>query len=323
VLGLSPGGGTVVATDSITVIVRQVARRVAAEPLRAVETRLDSVPVRLIARDARGAPIADATVDVVPSGLTLNGLYAVPVTGATSPGTLTPNVTGIATPGNNPGAPQLPVTVDVGIISFLPADTAVAGSGVAMQRITSTVVLDSNAAPAVGKSVRFYISNLAGLDSVPVAFDGTASVIWTLPNIAGPYTLTGVRSTTTPLSSVPDSAGRIVMRHTVVVKNDVPVAATSTLAVGATTLNQGTTTTIVVTVKDQFGNPVLNVTPADFVLAATGAGGGGTIAAATCSATTGVCTATYTAPAVAGAVSISATIGGVAIIASPIAITIN
>ncbi len=321
VQGIAPNGFTILATDSLTVIVRQVARRVAAEPLRAVMTRVDSVPVRLVARDARGAPIADATVDVVASGLTLNGIYAIPLAAATSPGTLTPGLTGVALPANNPAAPQIPVTVDAGIIAFLAADTVVAGGATA--RTTTTVVLDSLAQPAANRWVRYYVNGIDGLDSTQVALDGTATVFWAPPNIAGTYTLTGVRSTTVPLNTVNDSAGRIVMRHTVVVKSDVAVPQTSTLAVGTTTLTQGATTTIVFTAKDQFGNPVKTVTPADFVLAATGAGGGGTIAAPVCSALTGVCTATYTAPGTAGVTTISATIGGVAVVFSPINLTIN
>ena len=320
VLGIAPDGFTIAATDSITVIVRQVARRVAAEPLRAIETRVDSVPVRLVARDARGAPIADATVDVVAAGLTLNGIYAVPVLAATSPGTLTPNLTGVALPANNPAAPQIPVVVDVGMIAFIPADTVVAG-GIANQRSTSTTVLDSLGAPAAGKYVRYYINGLGGLDSTQVALDGTATVNWTPPNIAGTYTLTGVRSTT-PLNTLGDSAGRIVMRHTVVVKNDVAFAATSSLAVGATVMTQGATMTISLALRDQFGNPVLSLTPpANLTLTATGAGG--TIGALTCSAFTGICTATYTAPAAAGVEVISAKIGGVEILLSPVNVTIN
>lgn len=322
VFGIAPDGFNIVATDSITVIVRQVARRVAAEPLRAVQTLRDSVPIRLVARDARGGPIADAAVDVVASNLTLNGIYAVPLLTAISSGTLTPSLTGVALPANNPAAPQIPVIVDVGLISFLPADTVVAG--IAAQRTTTTTVLDSLGVPAVGKWVRFYISGLGGLDSTQVAFDGTASVTWTLPNLAGSYTLTGVRSTTTPLNTLGDSAGRVVMRHTVVVKNAVAAPQTSSLSVGGTILTQGATTTISVALKDQFGNPVLSATPpADLTLTASGIGGGGTIGALTCNALNGICTATYTAPAAAGTATISAKLGAVEILLSPINLTIN
>lgn len=321
VQGIAPNGFTILATDSITVIVRQVARRVAAEPLRAVETRLDSVPIRLVARDARGAPIADATVDVTVSGLTLNGLYAVPILNAASPGTLTPNLTGVALPQNNPAAPQIPVIVDPGIIAFMAADTVVAGG--ANTRTTSTLVLDSLGQAAVNRWVRYYISGVGAVDSTQVAADGTAAVIWTPPNIAGSYTLTAVKSTAFPLSTVGDSAGRIVMRHTVVVKNDVAVPQTSTLAVSSNNMAQGAQATIFFSAKDQFGNPVKNITPADFVLAASGAGGGGTIGAVTCSPATGVCTATYTAPGTAGVATITAKIGGVDVLFSPTNITIN
>jgi hypothetical protein len=184
------------------------------------------------------------------------------------------------------------------------------------------LVLDSLAQAPVGKFVRWYVSGTGGLDSSQVAGDGSVTVIWQAPNFAGTYTLTGVRSTTTPLNTVADSAGRIVIRHTLVVKNDVAAPQTSTVVVAATTLAQGATTTITVTLKDQFGNPVKNGTPADFTLTASGVGGGGTISAATCN-TNGFCTATYTAPAAAGATTISAKIGTTEILFSPITLTIN
>jgi hypothetical protein len=318
VQGIAPNGFTILATDSLTVIVRQVARRVAAEPLRAVMTRLDSVPIRLVARDARGVAIADATVDVTASGLTLNGIYAVPAAAAVSPGTLTPGLTGVALPANNPAAPQIPVTIDAGIISFTAADTVVAG---ATARTTTTLVLDSLGQVAANRWVRWYVSGVGAVDSTQVALDGTATVNWNPPNIANTYTLTGVRSTTVPLNTVNDSAGRIVMRHTVVVKSDVAVPQTTTLAVGTTTLAQGTTTTVTVTAKDQFGNPVKSVAPGDITFTISGVGGA--ISGFACNALTGVCTGTYTAPAAAGVATISAKIGAVEIVFSPINLTIN
>src|SRR5262249_52382122 len=66
VLGIAPDNITLAARDSITVVVRQVARRVAVEPLRMVLTSNDSFPIRQVARDARGAPIADATITLTP-----------------------------------------------------------------------------------------------------------------------------------------------------------------------------------------------------------------------------------------------------------------
>ena len=87
-------------------------------------------------------------------------------------------------------------------------------------------------------------------------------------------------------------------------------------------MTQGATMTISVAMRDQFGNPVLSLTPpANFTLTATGAGG--TIGAVTCNASTGICTATYTAPAAAGVEVISAKIGGTEILLSPVNVTIN
>ena len=109
VLGIASDGSTV-AIDSITETVRQVARRANVEPLRAVETGPDSIPIKPVARDARGAAIADATVIATPAGIPLNGIWAGPsnVTAATA-GSITPTVIGLSLPENNPLAPQLPI----------------------------------------------------------------------------------------------------------------------------------------------------------------------------------------------------------------------
>jgi hypothetical protein len=131
-----------------------------------------------------------------------------------------------------------------------------------------------------------------------------------------------VRATATAPVTVNDSAGKFVVRQSVVVKPDIPSALRSTLAVSATTVTNTTgTLTVTVTVKDQFGNIVKNALPTDFVLSVTSAGTPGVIGAATCAQ--GVCTATYTAPNAAGTDAIHAKINGVEILFSPITITIN
>ena len=52
------------ATDTITDIVRQVARFANVEALRTLMSTTDSIPMKAVARDARGAVIADATVSI-------------------------------------------------------------------------------------------------------------------------------------------------------------------------------------------------------------------------------------------------------------------
>jgi hypothetical protein len=80
-------------------------------------------------------------------------------------------------------------------------------------------------------------------------------------------------------------------------------AAQSTIAVSETLRSIGQTATVTVTLRDQFGNPVLTATPATFVPSATL----GTLGTFTC--VNGVCTATYTATTVGNA-TVGATIGG-------------
>ncbi len=64
VQALAPDGATILATDAVTETVRQVARRANVEALRALMSATDSIPVKAVARDARGAIILDATVSV-------------------------------------------------------------------------------------------------------------------------------------------------------------------------------------------------------------------------------------------------------------------
>lgn len=316
VLGIAPDAITVMAKDSVTVFVRQVARRVAAEPLRATMTSNDSIPVRAVARDARGAVIADAGASLTANLINLNGVWAGPtIVAAPTFASLQPNLAnGVALPANNPGAPQIPVSSDVSTLQMLKPDTATAGT---TSRTISVTILDSTAVPAVGRWVRFF-ANGGGLipDSVQADVNGLVTVFWQPPDAAGFYTLTGVRGATTPLNTLADSTGRVVIRQSIVVKPDVPAANTSAVGISATTVGVTLTATVTIQVRDRFNNLVTNATPASFTLTATN----GTISGTVCNL--GICTATYTAPAAAGPDSIVAMIGGVAILFSPIALNI-
>lgn len=318
VLGLGPDGVTVVATDAITEVVRQVARRVAVEPLRGVITANDSIPIRPVARDARGAPIADATIAVAASGITLHDVWAgpTPIAGLSAAASITPTLSGIALPSSNPLAPQVPVFVDPSLITILQADTATAG---ATLRSISVPVLDSVGLPAIGRWIRFATSFGPTPDSAQVDASGVAFATWQPPDSAATYTLTGVRSTIAPLNTLADSLGQVVLRRSIVIKPDVPSALKSTVAISANSIAHGATAVVTITIKDKFGNTVKTTTPADFTLAA--GAGGGTFGAITCAL--GVCTATYTAPAAAGTDTISVQIGGLDILFSPLTITIT
>jgi hypothetical protein len=316
VFALAPDGITIVAFDSLTDVVRQVARRIAIEPLRALITAIDSIPVRPVARDAHGAIIADATLTQSAAGIVFNGVWAGPnpPLSTSTLGTLTPDLTGVALPSSNPLAPQVPVVVDQSLITIRAIDTVKAG---ATQVIASVPVLDSNAVAAFGSWVRFRASLGVTPDSVQVSSGGTATVTWTPPDIAGPYTLTGVRGLPTPMTTLTDSLGRIVMRRSVVVIATDPDPTKSTVAITAATMAINLTATVTITVKDIFGNTVKTATPADFTTTVTR----GALSGMAC--TLGICTATYTAPATAGADAISVKILATEIVFSPLALTIT
>jgi hypothetical protein len=315
VIGLAPDG-SIVGSDSVIEVVRQVARRVQVEPLRAVVTTIDSVPYRLLARDARGAVIGDATVSVSATGTTLHSVFLGPnpSTSALTQATVTPTLTGKTLPDSNPLAPQVPVIVDPAVISLVHLDTVKAGATAIAATMT---VADSTTNAAVGAWVRFATSAGPIPDSVQVGGSGNATVVWTPPNIAQAYTLTGTVGTpAAPLIS-PDSSVRTVLRRSVVVIAADPSATKTTVAISATTIATNATATVTVVVKDQFGNVVTTATPAAFTIVATR----GAITGTAC--TLGTCTATYTAPATTGADSLSVKILGIEVLLSPIAITIN
>ena len=314
---------SIVAVDSLVETVRQVARRVAVEPLRAVISRTDSIPTKAVARDAHGATIADATITVDPVGISMNGIWAGPTAGglAASIATITPTLTGIALPSSNPAAPQFPPIIDVSQITIL-SDLAITDRQVTAgttSLVVSGAAFDSIGQGAVGRWVRFGTSFGIAPDSVPIDVSGLYTTVWTPPDSAATYTLTGVRGAATPLATLNDSAGRVVYRRTVTVVADIPSSLKSTIAISATTIAVNGTATVTVRVKDRFGNPVKTATPADFVIAS--GAGAGTFSGATCSL--GVCTVTYTAPAAPGPDMVSVKIGGLEILFSPIALTIQ
>jgi hypothetical protein len=297
--------------------VRQVARRVAIEPLRALVSSSDSIPIRPIARDARGFTIADATIAANPGGVTLNGIWAGPtaIAGAAAIGTITPVLVGVALPSNNPQAPQVAPAVDVASITILKTDTVVAGS---TERISTVTVFDSNAAVAVGSTILVQGPGVRP-NSVITDANGNATVDWIPPDLVGRYTLTAVRQVPT-LATLSDSAGRIVIRRSVVVTPDVSSALTSSVSITALTVAVNQTLTLTIVLRDRFGNVITAPVGNEFTLAATV--GGGTFGAVTCGVN-GVCTVVYTAPAAAGTDTISVQILGVDILNSPIQVTIT
>jgi hypothetical protein len=166
VQALAPDG-SIIATDTITEKIRQVARRLNVEPLRALMTAVDSIPINPVARDARGAAIADATIGISAVNVSLHGGFAGPNPGATVAvqGTITPTLTGIALPDSNPLAPQIAVTINPAVIAIPKLDSVTAG---ATGRVYSVTVLDSNAVSAFGTWIRF--STTAGVTPDSIIF---------------------------------------------------------------------------------------------------------------------------------------------------------
>ena len=308
--------GTTIATDVVTETVRQVARRANVEALRALMSATDSIPVRAVARDARGAIIADATVSVASaSGVTFHDPWAGPnaIVNVGAAGVLTPTITGMTLPDSNPLAPQIPVTVNPSGITVIKADTVKAG---ATQTAIPITIFDSTAQPAAGAPIVFTTSAGAGAPPATAVTDinGQAVVVWTPPDSGGYYTLTGIRPASGALTTLADSTGRIVVRRSIRV---IPDPITSTVEVASASITAGTTTTVTVKVRDVLGNLLRSAVPADFTVTPTR----GTVGAFSCSL--GVCTATYTAPATTGPDSISVKIALIDIHFSPLALTIN
>ena len=301
-------------TETITMTVRQVARRAAVEPLRADVSAEDSIPFRAVARDARGSRILDATVSATPVGVNLHGPWAgpTPVGGSGSIGTVTPAVFGLARPEANPLAPQIPVVIQEMQMSIHPNQTVVAGSA-ASTVVVSGVAFDSTGQPAAGRPVVFSVSAGGVPASVTANQNGFFSQTWLLPTVADHYTITGVLQ-----GSAVDPFDQTVLRRSVTVAPDVPSETRTTSAISATTLAASATATLTITVRDRFNNVVKTATPADFVTVANP--GGGSFSGQAC--TLGVCTVTYTAPSASGTDLIHVRIGGTDVIGSPITITV-
>jgi hypothetical protein len=308
--------GSIIATDTISETVRQVARRVMVEPLRASLSVLDFVPYVSRARDARGAIIADATTGVSATGTFINSQQIGPnstFTPAPSIATITPTLTGIALPENNPFAPQVPVIVLQSVVNLVPVDTVKAGQ---TGRVISVTVLDSTGSAAAGVAVRFSVTHGVAPAAVLTDAGGTAQVTWFPQDSTGTYTLTGVRDRPGATTTA-DTAGTTLIRRTAVVQAGAADVSKTSVSAALTTVPVTMTTTITVVVRDAFNNPVLNVAPSDIAVVPSV----GNISGGSC--TGGTCTYTYTAPPAPGPATITAKIGGVDVINSPLALTIQ
>src|SRR5262249_25886938 len=158
---------------------------------RAINTAIDSIPVRAVGRDARGAVISDATVSVASSvGVPFHTPWAGPSASVNvgAVAVLTPAITGITLPDNNPLAPQVPVVINHSTVSIAKVDTVKAGSHPILGIFLPA--FDSTGLPASGAPVVF--SAPAGPIPAAVVTDinGQASTTWTPLDSAATYTLT-------------------------------------------------------------------------------------------------------------------------------------
>ena len=302
--------------DSLTVVVRQVARRVAVEPLRAQITEVDSIPVKPNARDARGRSIADATVTATATGVTLAGGFAHGIARGTAyTGTLAAQLTGVALPSNNPTAPQVPISFDTAQVQVTLADSALAGN---TAHTYAVGLLGPDAAPAPGVTIRFF-ANLGSVvpDSIKTDGAGMASATWLPPNAVGRYTFTAMVLGVPAAQTLADSSGLILLRRSVFVTPTAEDTVQSVVVMSATTIANGASARIVVTLRDRFGNIVTSAVPTDIAITAVS----GTIGPIVC--VQGTCTATYAAPGAPGTDTVQVKLGGFDIRGSPIVLTIT
>ena len=236
------------------------------------------------------------------------------------------------TAANTPGTPTLNATLGGTAIGGAPKTITVRPGAPTALRITG------DSTQAAGTTKNLTITALDALGNVATSYTGAKSLTFsgaanaatgTVPTIGGANvgTATSVTFTNgvaTPVASILYKVETAVLattdgtisaaganRQSVRVFAAAPNAAQTTLAVSDSVRAVGQTATVTVTVKDAFGNPVLDATGASFAAAASA----GTLGAFSCAS--GVCTATYTAPATVATHTISATIGGTAVTGSP------
>ena len=265
VQALAPDGTTILATDAVTETVRQVARNANVEALRALMSATDSIPVKAVARDARGAIIADATISVGSiGGVAFHDPWAGPnaIVNVGAAGVLTPTIIGISLPENNPLAPQIPVIVTPSNFTVMKADTVKAG---ATQTMVPIIVFDSTAQPAAGAPIVFTTSVGTPPATAVTDINGQAVVVWTPPDSGGYYTLTGIRPASGSLTTLADSTGRIVVRRSIrVIPDPIDVDGRG----HERDHRRRGSTTVTVKVRDVFGNLLRSAVPGDFTVTA-------------------------------------------------------
>lgn len=277
--------GSLLAADTVAVVVRQIARQVRVLPAQADLTPGDSIPVQVLARDANGHLIADATFQPAMAGAVFrNGRIVVPPTAQPGAATLAVAVTGAAQPSTNPGAPATDPAPDSSRIAVrIPPPVPAGDSTNASGNTLRSVVASTTGAPVANAWVRFVIpagSLAGGVDSVRTDAQGVATIPWIPPVRAGTYTATAVLLGA-PLGA--DSSGRIVLRRTITVVPGAPSAVELAAAVPARATLGAVLPALVARVRDAHGNavPQAGLTIVASLDGATGTTLGGTTAVTT------------------------------------------
>ncbi len=280
--------GTVLAVDTIAVVVRQIAAVVHVTPPQSLLTPGDSIPVRMEARDARGYVIADAAFVPAAAGVTVSAAGIVHVAPGAAAGTASvlAAVTGPANPAGYTAAPIQAPAQDTAWVRVRTPPAIVAGdtTGTALD----APVFSPDGHPVAGAWVRFVVpAGRVTPDSAQTGSDGVAHAVWNLPTRAGSYTASAVllgiaqgaagAGPTAGGASASDSAGRIVLRRTL----GVQPGAAAALALAAAPPASAAAGAILgaapaVQVTDSSGNPV-HVAGLP-VVASLGAGAVGTLA---------------------------------------------
>ena len=206
VLGLGPDGA-VVALDSIVETVRQVARRVAVEPLRA------NITSGTRSRSSRW--LATLAVRSFPHHQRLSNEHRVERHLGRAELALTPTLrqshqrsAESALPASQSGCAAGPRPHRRVANHHPPAAARVVAERRRCRRSVWSCSIRSSQ-PAFNKWLRFGSPYTAAPDSVQADGSGAINTVWTPRDSAGTYTLTGVRGAATALNTVADSAGRM------------------------------------------------------------------------------------------------------------------
>jgi len=264
-----------------------------------------------------------ATASTNANGIASVGAWTMPTTSGTS-ATAIASISGVAE------TVTFTVTTTAGAVSRLRItagglSTLSTTAGATASTITITALdANNNTVTSYGgaKSLTFSGATAAPNTTVPtvdgVNFSTATSITFTNGVATGAIRLYLAETATISVTDGTYTSGTGVLTATVAAA--AASATTSALTIGTNAPARSATTTVTVTVKDVYGNTRTSAANTEFTGArAAGTAAAGTLSAFTC--TSGVCTATYTAPAAAGTNTVSATISSVAIVNSPITIT--